>query len=97
MKTTCLLVCLVAIASSEAAEFEKPVLLRAAGEPIAAESPGYAAPSWADIDGDGKPELLVGQFIEGKIMVYEHLGDLKFAEGKWLEADGEVAQVPGVW
>jgi hypothetical protein len=29
--------------------------------------------------------------------VYPHLGGLKFGEGKWLEADGKTAEVPGVW
>lgn len=87
----------VGIVSNQAAEFEEPVLLKAAGEPIGVESPGYAAPCWADIDGDGKEELLVGQFSKGKIKVYQHLGDLEFAEGEWLEAEGEIAEVPGVW
>ena len=72
-------------------------MLKAAGEPIRVESPGYAAPCWADIDSDGKAELLVGQFRNGKIKVYKHLGDLKFAKGEWLEAGGEAVQVPGVW
>lgn len=89
--------CAGGLISNQAAEFEKPVLLKAAGEPIGVESPGYAAPCWADIDGDGKSELLVGQFSRGKIKVYQHLGDLKFSRGEWLKAEGEIAEVPGVW
>ena len=80
-----------------AAEFADPVMLKAGGKAIRVESPGYACPCWADVDGDGKKDLLVGQFRGGKIKVYKHLGDLKFAEGYWLQVDGKPAEVPGVW
>jgi len=80
-----------------AAEFEKPVRLTAGGEAVRVESPGYAAPSWADIDGDGKKDLLVGQFRNGKIRVFKNLGDGKLAKGQWLQAEGKTAEVPGVW
>jgi hypothetical protein len=80
-----------------AAEFQPPVRLKAEGVPVRVESPGYAAPCWADIDGDGKKDLLVGQFKQGKIRVYRNLGDGKLAPGEWLEAEGAVAEVPGVW
>lgn len=81
----------------QAAEFQAPIRLKAGEAAIRVESPGYAAPSWADIDGDGKQELLVGQFHQGKIKVHKHLGGLKFAAGEWLKADGKIAEVPGVW
>lgn len=80
-----------------AAEFQPPVRLMAGDAAVRVESPGYAAPSWADLDGDGKKELLVGQFNKGKIRVFRHLGAAKFAPGEWLQAGGEVAEVPGVW
>ena len=81
-----------------AAEFERPVRLKAGGVAIRAEEPGFAAPCWADIDGDGRKDLLVGQFPWGKIQVFKNLGgDGKFARGVWLHADGWVAEVPGVW
>jgi hypothetical protein len=80
-----------------AADFEPPVRLKAGGTAIRVESPGYAAPCWADLNGDGKMQLLVGQFNEGKIQVFQHLGAEKFAPGKWLKAEGDVAEVPGVW
>jgi FG-GAP-like repeat len=79
------------------AEFKPPVRLQAAGSPVRVEGPGYAAPCWADIDGDGKKDLLVGQFNGGKIRVFKNLGDGKLAAGKWLQAEGAVAEVPGVW
>ena len=80
-----------------AAEFQPPVLLKADGKAVRVESPGYAAPCWADIDGDGKKDLLVGQFNQGKIKVYKNLGDVRLAAGSWLQAGGKVAEVPGVW
>ena len=50
-----------AIAVASATEFEPPARLEADGVSVRVESPGYAAPCWADIDGDGKKDLLVGQ------------------------------------
>ena len=80
-----------------AAEFERPVRLKAGRVAVRVESPGYAAPCWADVDGDGKKDLLVGQFNGGKIRVFKNLGEGKLAEGVWLQAEGQVAEVPGVW
>jgi hypothetical protein len=80
-----------------AAEFERPVRLKADGVAVRVERPGYAAPCWADIDGDGKKDLLVGQFNGGKIRVFKNLGAGKLAKGTWLQADGKAAEVPGVW
>ena len=80
-----------------AAEFERPFRLEGGDEPVRVESPGYAAPCWADVDADGKKDLLVGQFHQGKIKVYKNLGNGKLAAGSWLEAAGKVTQIPGVW
>ncbi len=78
-------------------EFEKPVRVKAGDTFISTEEPGYASPFLADVDGDGKKDLLVGQYNGGKIKVYPGNGHGEFAEGRWLKADGEVAEVPGVW
>ena len=80
-----------------AADFEAPVLVMGGGEPVRVGSPGYAAPCWADVDGDGRQDLLVGQFKGGKIKVYPGGADGKLGKGEWLQAEGEVASVPGVW
>ena len=85
------------LAIGNSAEFQPPVRLKADGMPVRVESPGYAAPCWADIDGDGKKDLLVGQFNGGKIHFHKNLGDGKLAAGEWLKAEGVVAEVPGVW
>ena len=79
------------------AEFQPPMRLKADGVPVRVEEPGWACPCWADMDGDGKKDLLVGQFSGGKIRVYKNLGDGKLAAGDWLKADGAVAEIPGVW
>jgi hypothetical protein len=86
-----------AVAFGKPAEFQPPVRLKADGAPVRVESPGYAAPCWADIDGDGKKDLLVGQFHGGKIRFYKNLGDGKLGAGDWLKADGATAEIPGVW
>src|SRR5262245_56679718 len=78
-----------------AADFKPPVRLMAGGAAIRVESPGYAAPCWTEID--GKKAVLVGQFRQGKIQVFKNLGAEKFAPGEWLQAEGKVAEVPGVW
>ena len=85
------------VALGSPAEFQPPVRLEADGKPVRVESPGYAAPCWADIDGDGNKDLLVGQFNGGKIRFHKNLGDGKLAAGDWLKAEGTTAEVPGVW
>jgi hypothetical protein len=80
-----------------AMNFHPPFRLKGGDEIINTENPGYACPCLADIDRDGKPDLLVGQFAGGKIRVYKGLGEMKFGPGEWLKADGEVALVPGIW
>jgi hypothetical protein len=77
-------------------EFQSPTRLKAGGVPVRVDSPRYAAPCWADIDGDGNKDLLVGQY-EGTIRVYKNLGEGNLATGQWLMADGAPAEVPGVW
>lgn len=77
--------------------FDAPVRLVADGVPISVEAPGYASPCWADVDGDGKKDLLVGQFHKGKVAVHRGLGEGKFAQRAWLEAGGKVAEFPDVW
>ncbi len=82
---------------AQAATFAPPVLLEAGGKPVMTESPGYASPTWADLDGDGVQDLLVGQFRHGKIRVYQGLAGGKLAPGKWLDTREGLAKVPGVW
>jgi hypothetical protein len=91
----CGLLCCTAVCS--AIEFAPPVRLQADGVAIRVESPGYAAPCLADLGGNGKLDLLVGQFNKGKIQLFKGLGGGKFSKGTWLQAEGKDAEVPGVW
>ena len=79
------------------ATFAPPVRLRTSAGYVRTEEPGWAAPAWFDVDGDGRKDLVVGQFAGGKMKVYPGDGKLGLAPGKWLEAGGKVAEVPGVW
>jgi hypothetical protein len=79
----------------EVYRFAAPVRLEAAGKPIDTEV-GHAAPLVVDFDGDGKKDLLVGQFGDGILWFYKNVGTndrpryaagVKFKEGK---PDGRV-------
>lgn len=84
-------------AGSAAVEFAPPVRLEAEKKIIRLESPGYAAPTWADADGDGKMDLVVGQFTGGKIQIFKNAGNNLLQAGQFLKVDGKIAKVPGVW
>ena len=98
MKTKAILVLAALTCSVHAADFHPAERLKGGGADIELESPGYASPCWADVTGDGKPDLLVGQFRGGKISVYDgKKGIDKLGKGDWLKAGTEVAEIPGVW
>ena len=91
------LLCMAWAAAAQGAQFTEPVRLKAGDEYVRVEAPGWACPSWHDLDGDGKKDLVVGQFRGGKMKVFRNLGAGALAPGTWLDAEGEVAEVPGVW
>lgn len=97
MKKLVLLMTAWGLGAAGATDFEKPVRLKAGGEFIKVQSPGYAAPCLADMNGDGVKDLLVGQFKNGHIRIFPGTGGGKYAAGDWLKVDGKLAQVPGVW
>jgi hypothetical protein len=73
-----------------------PAQIQAAGKAISVDI-GHAAPLWADIDQDGKPELLVGQFGDGKLRIYPNFGtakDPEFIKFTWFQAGGADGKVP---
>lgn len=54
-------------------ELKAPFKVLADGEAIDVEK-GHAAPCFADFDGDGLNDLLVGQFGGGKLRIYRNFG-----------------------
>lgn len=51
----------------------EPFVAKAAGKPIKLNI-GHAAPILTDFDGDGKRDLLVGEFAGGGIRYYKNIG-----------------------
>jgi hypothetical protein len=72
-----------------------PVRVLAGGKPINVDT-GHAAPLVHDFDGDGVPDLLVGQFKGGKVRFYRNLGTAakpKFGGFSYIQAGGVDASV----
>ena len=87
---------LVMAPAAHAQQFEPPVRLHAAGEPIDT-AVGHAAPYTCDWDGDGVQDLLVGQFGEGILWIYHNEGTNeapKFAVGKKFKEGSDDGRVP---
>ncbi len=79
-----------------APELAPPITITAGGKPIDVEV-GHAAPCVADLKGDGKPCLLVGQFGGGKLRVYANLGTKgkrRFDKFEWFQAGDKLGTVP---
>jgi hypothetical protein len=77
--------------------FQRPVRLMAAGAVIdSGPQWAHSGPCLHDVDGDGRRDLLVGDF-SGQFRLYRNVGtdqEPKFAAGEWLMAGGAVAKVP---
>ena len=85
-----------AYAAASGPTLAEPVQIMAGSKPISVDV-GHAAPCLADIDGDGQPELLVGQFGEGKLRIYKNEGtrtEPRFGSFTWFQAGGTTGKVP---
>jgi uncharacterized protein (DUF2141 family) len=55
----------------------------------------------ADVDGDGKEDLVVGQFNQGHMLFCRNISadgeSPKFASAAWIMSGDDRAVVPGVW
>jgi hypothetical protein len=78
-------------------QFHPPIRMQAGGVDINIEAPGYAAPCWHDLDSDGYQDLIVGQYADGKMLVCKGCEDGSLQKGEWLQAEGDIAKVPGMW
>jgi hypothetical protein len=86
----------LSLAQTLAGGFHPPVRLQADGKPIDVDI-GHAAPYLYDFNRDGKRDLLVGQFGEGKLRIYRNLGsdaEPKYGAFEWFMADGKVVTTP---
>ncbi len=73
----------------QAPSFENPVYIYAGGAVI--DVGYYGSPFAYDWNGDGKKDLLVGQFTQGMVRFYENTGEHNnpvFDNSLFLQADG---------
>ena len=81
----------------QAGDLAKPYQLLAGDKPIDIGGIGYAAPFVGDFDMDGKRDLLIGQFRDGKMRIFLNEGtdpEPKFGEHVWFKDGAETGRVP---
>jgi hypothetical protein len=91
MKLSVLLALLAAAVFAQTPVFDAPVALEANGTPINVGTGGNASPFMVDWNGDGKQDLLLGQYLSGKVRFYENIGEDTapvFGDFVYLQADG---------
>ncbi|MHC4743828.1 MAG: FG-GAP repeat domain-containing protein, partial [Planctomycetota bacterium] len=69
-------------------DYERPVKVRAAGQPV--DVYGMPSPSFADFDGDGDLDLICGEFLDG-FTYFENTGtrtEPRYAGGRKLTSKG---------
>ncbi|MHC4974332.1 MAG: FG-GAP repeat domain-containing protein [Planctomycetota bacterium] len=93
-----LVACVLAstVAADRSSELEAPIRLEAGDAIIETGAHvGHAGPLFADYDGDGLPDLLVGNLL-GYIQLYRNVGTKKapkFEDKGLLEVDGTPVRI----
>ena len=90
-KLSALFALLAVVAFAQTPVFDAPVALEANGGPINVGYGGNASPFVVDWNGDGKQDLLLGQYDGGKVRFYENIGAdsaPEFGDFAYLQADG---------
>jgi len=93
MTKNCLIlfVCITTVCLAQTPIFDDPVPIVANGVPINVGVGGNASPFFIDWNGDGKQDLLLGQYYGGKVRFYENIGtnfNPVFGNFVYLQADG---------
>ena len=91
MRLSALFALLAVVAFAQTPVFDAPVALEANGGPINVGYGGNASPFVVDWNGDGKQDLLLGQYDGGKVRFYENIGENfapVFGDSQYLQADG---------
>lgn len=86
---------MVGVALGQAPRFSGPTRIESNGVPI--DLGNYTAPVMFDWNGDGKKDMVVGQFSQGQIAFFENVGEDSapvFAGLDYLRADGEIIRLP---
>ncbi|MGD8978732.1 MAG: hypothetical protein PVI51_03775 [candidate division WOR-3 bacterium] len=86
-----LLILFIAASFAETPIFETPLPIQANGVNINVGYGGNASPFMIDWDGDGKQDLLLGQFDQGRIRFYTNTGtnyNPTFGNFVYLQAGG---------
>lgn len=89
---------LLAAPAVYAGELQKPFQLMAGDQPLDVGGIGYAAPFVGDFDMDGRRDLLVGQFVDGKMRIFLNRGTNEApefgADYVWFQDGAETGRVP---
>jgi hypothetical protein len=92
----CILLMIGSLARAD--ELAKPFQVLAGDRPLDVGGIGYAAPFFGDFDMDGRRDLLVGQFREGKMRIFLNQGtneSPRFSEDYvWFQDGAETGRVP---